>query len=69
MKTSLMILFSLILSLMAFGLCSAQQWTLGGRRKKIEQLLPTQSCYYEQVCVCVDISIFFLIGQLPTRHP
>ena len=54
---------------MAFGLCSAQQWTLGGRRKKIEQLLPTQSCYYEQVCVCVDIPIFFLIGQLPTRHP
>ena len=45
---------------MAFGLCSAQQWTLGGRRKKIEQLLPTQSCYYEQVCVCVDIPIFFL---------
>ena len=50
MKTSL-ILFSLFLSLIAdFGLCSAQQWTLGGRRKKIEELLPTQSCYYEQVC-------------------
>ena len=51
---------------MAFGLCSAQQWTLGGRRKKIEQLLPTQSCYYEQVCVFVPI--FFLIGQLGTYY-
>ena len=35
----------LLISQVAF----AQQWTRGGRRKHVGELLPSQSCYVEEV--------------------
>ena len=43
--TSLFALLLLILAQDAF----AQQWTPGGRRKHVGELLPTQSCYVTEV--------------------
>ena len=45
MELSLFALLLLILAQVAF----AQQWTPGGRRKHVGELLPTQSCYVTEV--------------------
>ena len=37
----------LLISQVAF----AQQWTRGGRRKHVGELLPSQSCYVEEVSI------------------
>ena len=53
MKTTtiLILIFTTLSALI--GLSSANsQWTPGGRRKYIEELLPTQSCYVTEVLYC-----------------
>ena len=41
----------LLISQVAF----AQQWTRGGRRKHVGELLPSQSCYVEEVSIQKNI--------------
>ena len=47
----------LLISQVAF----AQQWTPGGRRKHVGELLPTQSCYVTEVSLYNRIIALFVL--------
>ena len=47
----------LLISQVAF----AQQWTRGGRRKHVGELLPTQSCYVTEVSLYNRIIALFVL--------